>query len=514
MKSIARLVAPALVLPALLWSPPLAAQRGDVEKKAFEDREAGYRLKTPKDWAVTPVAPDARADGMAFQADPPEHGGPDRGHFRVVLATDQADFLDWVETILCAVAEKRVKLEDLKAELDEQQAAGAAQARHLRWLFGGVYADAWLIEHAPSKVGVIGTVAEADKYAKSWLAAFERSARSFEAFAPVVAAAGTGGNYADKLARARAEAERTAGWRVLPTPSQKFILTTSCDNQKFLNEVIDRLERSRKVFEEDYPPPADFAHVSIVRVCASEEDFHRYGGTDEGTMGWFNPDSTELVLFDAKEIDRNMSYAVMTHEAFHQYCHFLFGRSEAHRWFDEGHGDYYGGMKFDGQKPKITAHMPGGLDRQPVIREMLQLDTAKPLTEHLNFDHGQWQNQGPSNVACYAQSWSVVYMLRQGMLGNVNPKVWRKEYAQILPAYIETLRKGFEEAYRVERERRAKAGSQEGTNGEVIELDSSDLGGAVVKKIWKEAMDASWGKIDLVQFQEDWKLYVKKFLKD
>jgi len=235
-------------------------------------------------------------------------------------------------------------------------------------------------------------------------------------------------------------------------------------------------------------------------------------------MGWFNPGSTELVLYDAKEIDRNMSYAVMTHEAFHQYCHFLFGRSEAHRWFDEGHGDYYGGMKFDGQKPKITVHMPGGLDRPPVIREMLQLDTAKPLAEHLNYNHQQWQNQGPSNVACYAQSWSIVYMLRQGMLGNVNPKVWHKEYAQILPAYIDTLRKGFEQAYSAEREKRSKgkAGGQDTTSAgaDVIELDSSDLGPEVIKRIWKEAMDASWGKVDLTQFQEDWKLYVKKFLKD
>ena len=175
-------------------------------------------------------------------------------------------------------------------------------------------------------------------------------------------------------------------------------------------------------------------------------------------------------------------------------------------------------MKIDGQKARITAHMPSGLDRLPVIREMLQLDTAKPLVEHLNYDHASWQSQGPSNVSCYAQSWSIVYMLRQGMAGNVNSKVWKKEYAEILPAYITALNKGFQDAYREEREKRALAKSggnpANQTTATIEELDSDDLGPAVVKRIWTDAMSASWGKIDLTQFEADWKLYVKKFLKD
>jgi hypothetical protein len=107
-------------------------------------------------------------------------------------------------------------------------------------------------------------------------------------------------------------------------------------------------------------------------------------------------------------------------------------------------------------------------------------------------------------------------MLRQGMLGNVNSKVWHKEYASILPNYIETLRKGFAEAYAKERQKRGKPSADASETGaeKEVELDSSDLGEEVVKGIWKQAMDASWGKIDLNQFEEDWKLYVKKFLKD
>jgi hypothetical protein len=48
----------------------------------------------------------------------------------------------------------------------------------------------------------------------------------------------------------------------------------------------------------------------------------------------------------------------------------------------------------------------------------------------------------------------------------------------------------------------------------VLELDSDDLGEETVKRIWKEAMDAAFGPVDLERFERDWKLYVAKYLKD
>ncbi len=518
MRSMKPLSLAGLVLACAALAPNAFAQRGDIERRAFEDQVDGYRLKPPKGWDVVPVPPDERQLGLALQLDSRDGKDPLAGHFRVVVVDDEATFDGWCARLLQQTLREAVEFADEKPALDERELVAGLPAWHRRWLLHRVHLDTWLVERGPKKLGVLATVSDEDAYARSWLVTFERAARSLEVFEPRTVPRGAGSTYAEKLEAARLEAERTKGWHVVPTPSQDFILTTSSDNTKFIAEVIERLEKSRAVFELDYPPPADFSHVSIVRVCAGEEEFHRYGKTGGGVMGWFNPASTELVLFDAKDVDRNMSYAVMTHEAFHQYCHFLFGRSEAHRWFDEGHGDYYGGLKFEGNKAKITARMPGGLERLSGIREMIQLGTAVPLEKHLNFDHQQWQSQGwpESNTAGYEQSWSIVFMLRQGMLGNVNSKVWRKEYAEILPHYIDALRKGFELAYQEERDKRAQAAGQDGTqtNSAVIELDSDDLGEKTVARIWKEAMAASWGQIDLERFEQDWQLYVRKYLKD
>ena len=465
------------LLPAIsigwLAAPAASAQstRGGVENKAYEDAIGGYRLRPPKGWALVPVSPDDRESGLTCRMDPPNAGNPEGGRMRVVRVASDEELLAWVGRLF---AESGIEVPETFAEdppdLDESATIDKLPAHHRRWLVEAQFVDTWLVEREASRLGLIFMVAEEDRFASSWLLAFERSAESLELFEPrAFAGTGAGASYEDQLEYARAEAALTPGWRVVPTPSKKFILTTSSENQKFIEEVIDRLERSRQIYEEDYPPPAGFSHVSTVRLCDNAEEFHRYGGTGEGTMGWFNLASTELVLYDAKDVDRNMSYAVMTHEAFHQYCFFLFGRSEAHRWFDEGHGDYYGGIQFPGRgKPKVTDRMPGGLNRREGIKELITIGTYAPLEKHLNFDHGQWQTQGPENTSCYEQSWSIVYMLRQGMLGNVDSKVWRDEYAAILPNYIETLRQGFEDAYaeaqRTAEEEAAKNGARPPTD--------------------------------------------------
>ncbi|MCP5020773.1 MAG: hypothetical protein GY930_03260, partial [bacterium] len=339
----------------------------------------------------------------------------------------------------------------------------------------------------------------------------------------------------------------TGGWHAVATPSKRYIIKTDSDDKDFVAKAIARLEKSRDLFERDFPPKEPIKHVSIVRICSTEEVFHSYGNTGGGVGGWFSPATTELVLYDGKNRDRNATYAVMSHEAFHQYCHFLFQESEAHRWFDEGHGDYYGGAKMGRSKQapmKITPKMPAGFGRLGIIREMVRTTTYAPLEDHLNYSHQQWQTQGPSNVSCYAQSWSIIYMLRQGALGKVPKKVWKKEYKDIIPNYISVLNTEYAKAYaearekkrkdleRLEKTKRRKRGKKpkdepkdepkDGSKGfdDLIQamlddVKNGDLHISHEKKleIWKKAMDASWGPIDMIEFEENWTTYVKKHIK-
>lgn len=530
---------PLLLAGALALAAPALAQTAKLGKKHFTDEQNGYRFVYPNEWSVVPVAPDDLARGTICRMDGPdeitkvESGDRlrvdtslvvlelrddatrtaavegDRSTAEVLVRRDVGDVIDGLYHL--------EGFDPEKPDLDEQVGIKKLSARHRRWSASTsayrIVFDTWTFPfpEREADIALVFNVAEAN--GDKWLKVFERSAKTFEAIDVVERSTAAGKTYEDQLAYHADEASRTPGWRALPTPSKKFIVKTSSENRKFIDEVIERLESSRELFEQDFPPTEAFDHVSVVRICATEAEFHSYGGTGGGVAGWFNPSTTELVLYDAVETDRNASYAVMSHEAFHQYCHFLFGQSEAHRWFDEGHGDYYGGVKF-GRKAEVTPHMPGGLDRYPVIKEMVREGTYAPLEKHLNSSHGEWQNQGPSNVSCYGQSWSIIYMLRQGTLGKVPRKYWKDEYAEIIPSYVATLNAGFREAYDALRKSaldRAKAAGREPTPDE-LDFDRSDIPPSRKEEIWRKAMDASWGAIDLAQFEENWLGYIAKEL--
>jgi len=525
---------------SLLLALVALAAGADAQKlarKYFEDERNGFRVKPLSEFTIVPPRPEEEVRGMIAKMSGKElYILTEQGYG--VNYTPGLDILRFEDKLNKKEDEdenrsRSTKRKDLgeyldklykglkpdKPVLDEQKKIKKLMARHLRFeartpsLNIKQFVDVWTFELRDADIHLVYTIHE-DK-AKKYLKAFEKSAKTFSEIERKERAPSDDlSSYAAKLAYHQEDAERIPGWRALPVKSEKYIIKTSSDNRKFINEVISRLEASRKLYEKDFPPPPTFDYVSIVRVCGSEEEFHEYGNTSPGVAGWFNPGSTELVLFDAVNINRNMTYAVMSHEAFHQYCHFLFEQSEAHRWFDEGHGDYYGAVEFRGKKAKVTTKMPAGLDRLSVIKEMVRSQTYIPIEEHINYSHGEWQNQGPSRVSGYAQSWSIIYMLRQGTLGNLNKKIWKKEYGRIIPAYVETLYKGFADAYAEvlgEREKQAEEEERELTEEEK-KHGRQFLDPDKKREIWKKAIEASWGRVDVGEFEENWVTFVNDFL--
>ena len=519
---------------APVTTAPLAAAQK--KGRAFhQDDVWGYKFKPLSDYKAVPVqdrgtslvgqlaGPDVQVkfeDGVfsvAFsievlaltEANQEEAEEGEEG--RSVASRSRSDVYDYLKASVRGSLPK-------EPSVDEEVKVGKLKAHHRTWRYKRsgtewVY-DTWTFRQAHADVVLIYQWAGENKKIKKALKVFKQSAKTFALVERVAKlTVGKKSSYEDRLKAAQQECESNGDWHTVETPSKRYIVVTSSDDKKFIKLVIERLEKSRDIYERDFPPPADFDAVSIVRICGSEEEFHKYGNTGGGVAGWFSPQTAELVLYDAQATNRNGSYAVMTHEAFHQYCHYLFGEAEAHRWYDEGHGDYYGGLKLKGSRAKITEHMPGGLDRHPIIKEMVRTGTWKPLVEHLNYDHGQWQSQGPSNVSCYAQSWSIIYMLRQGALGNVKRKCWLPEYADVIPNYVSTLNA----AYAEEREKALKEFREtlDDPERELTEREETTAKFALRRKlpdIWKKAMDASWGQIDLDQFQEHWLLYVSDYL--
>ena len=520
---IASLASLILCTAGLVAEPVAAAAPQRLGKAPFEDALHGLRMRIPSRWPAQalPAGSDRVEVIQHFDSG-------DGAHLLVSLWSDPTDTEDDPHPVLSLpLAVNRVlaggslrrgigRKRWSKPLVDERVPLDDRELRHLQFRFPesddepcSWFVDAWVIPGGEEDIGIAYVFGGEDVRPPNRRVRklIEGTVASVERFEVIDLSEASG--YEQVLAYHRAEVAPLANWRIVETDSRKFLLKTSHDDAGFVEDVVERLEASRLLFEADFPPPEGFDAVSVVRLCSSDREFHQYGNTSRGVMGWFNPRSIELVLFDAQAVDRNMTYAVMTHEAFHQYCHFLFGEAEAHRWFDEGHGDYYGGVKWSARgKARVTARMPGGLDRLGAVRRMVREGSYQPLDHHLRANHREWRAGG---VDSYAQSWSLVYMLRQGMLGNVHRKVWRPEYAEILPSYVRTLKEEFARA-RTELDDETDGATEDG-EADPGDEDDDEVSEERKQEAWKAAIDASWGAIDLATFEDHWRLYVKKYLK-
>jgi hypothetical protein len=122
---------------------------------------------------------------------------------------------------------------------------------------------------------------------------------------------------------------------------------------------------------------------------------------------------------------------VLHHEAFHQYCYYYFGEVDAHRWYDEGHGDYFFGAELNSGRLEIGPN----LQRTETIRNAVREGKHVPLEKLVRFSHAEYYGSaGYSRSLCYAQGWSLIYFLKEATLK-------KPRWKEILPTYTMTLLK-------------------------------------------------------------------------
>jgi hypothetical protein len=538
-------------------APPLGAQKLDSKYREFP--AIGAEFKPLKDFSDVPVSEGMGSQGIIAQMDaergtfvPFEDGQRHeyRPSLKVVYYSPQGPTSEGgkeeekkvevrreAQDFVKAIYRGALRDDKLEAELSEVKASKkrvgerAEMVTKIKMNSGTdveIVFDVYTFVLGLDKIVFVWDYPAESKTRKKWGPVVEKSMKSFRltkdgASESDVSDVTSDSSYEDLLEYHRHDVEQTPGWRLVETPSKQYLIKTNEEDDKDIKEVILRLEASRQLYEKDFPPTEAITSVSVVRICATRGEFNTYGQTGGGVAGYFNPRSEELVLFFG-EGSKSMTLSVMAHEGFHQYCHFLFGRAEAHRWFDEGHGDYYGAWKMKGKKLIQEEDMKEGLARIPEIKEMMRNGKIKRLSEHIRADHQTWQTQGPSNVSCYAQSFALIYFLREGANGNIPRKYWKKEWASIIPNYMEALNKGFQEAYEeVRKEAQEKLDALD-------ELDPADVdeklreeaqdrvdnpwkyARADKEKIWDAAMQASWGQVDEKDLEAHWLEYIQKVL--
>jgi hypothetical protein len=290
--------------------------------------------------------------------------------------------------------------------------------------------------------------------------------------------AAVGNTPRDKVrARLQADMQKTPGWKMYET--DHYFIVSNNDDKDFIEELRGRLEAIHAFYEQDYPAakakelramgaslktgtgddaktneekkpeqpdlrklfddgidPQEKARCSVVRVCKDREQYHSYNGPP-GSAGYWNWVDQELVLYDAhKEGGKADTWAVLNHEAFHQYIFYFYGNISPHSWYNEGTGDFYSGYKYLNKKFVLGKF----LWRTDTIKQALQEKSFIPLKDFVAFTQPEYYgsnkfNAGPGQN--YAQGWSFIYFLRTGKKGGA--KNWDPKWDGILETYLKAL---------------------------------------------------------------------------
>lgn len=207
------------------------------------------------------------------------------------------------------------------------------------------------------------------------------------------------------------------------------------ESYKYARTMVEGLEQCRELYIQDYPPHDKMQQpYSVLRICDNYDEFMKYGNTPPGVVGWFNPGSKELVMFDDKTNlvggDKDAK-ATCFHEGWHQYSNSYFGDNvELHRWFDEGSGDFYGAHT---KKSKWSYESDKG--RYQSIRTQVARGNFIPLREIVSWNKDKFY--GPRAPDHYAQGYSLIDFLRRGpdKLGKRFDDSWKN----ILETYRKTM---------------------------------------------------------------------------
>ncbi len=273
------------------------------------------------------------------------------------------------------------------------------------------------------------------------------------------------------------------GWRAEDT--ENYIVVYSTKDQPLIRKMCLDIEFLRTQYGKYFPPVAPIQAVSTVRVCRDRDEYLAYGG-DADSLGYWHAAAGELVLYDAAKARKNVisddseTFEVLYHEAFHQFIHYSAGELAPHPWFNEGHGDFFGGAIVHGEVRAIEVNAR----RLEVIQAAIAKGKTLPWSEILRMEERAFMQDAS---LAYAQSWSMVYFLRLAPEAQSN-----RAWARVLPTYFDTLKRAFAEE---------KSGLPTDQVADRVALWQAGRAARM------KAFDAAFAGIDLEEIERAWKRY-------
>lgn len=503
-----RLVTIVLAASAPLAVPVVHAQAPKVGDYYEDNVDMGFKIKTPKDWELSPPSPSEKnlvgkwtpkfnwyvsvGNGeplflyywlVEFDNRPKPEGEkeeePEEGDV-IILSSRARDVKTWMKDheVTSGRGWRPMPDYDQPKELrglprDVKGTYALYEALHESDPDEKVYAYVAEFELEPNRtVAMIGEGPADPKKWRTYEKAFEKMAKSFKRVEVVeiegVTAVGASSPREQKRQQLLMDAAKSGDWQLYET--ENYFIISNNDDQDFLDELMERLEAIRDIYEVDYPfekarkienrratkdgdekdekekdddenrsvsasSAMEMSRTSVVRVCKNDIQYHQYGGPG-GSAGYWNWAEEELVIFDDKAGGgRDDTWSVLNHEAFHQYIFYFYGNISPHSWYNEGTGDFYAGYEYKFKKFKLTEFAW----RIRTIQQMIREGSYAPLKDFVTWTQQQYyggNDLGLGGGECYAQGWSLIYFLRTG---EKEARGWSKAWNKILDTYLDEL---------------------------------------------------------------------------
>lgn len=315
---------------------------------------------------------------------------------------------------------------------------------------------------------------------------FERVAKSFRFFSAAEVSAERARwerHYARSSLKHREErievaSELVDGWSIKDT-EHSMILYNGASDSPVLAQFARNLVAIRRRLAEDYPPDRPIDALSVVRICGNRGEYLTYGGSPS-TAGYFNAQTQELVLYDARTDrsepmpDDHPTMRTLYHEACHQFFFHTASALSPHSWFDEGTAEYYAGAVLEAGR--VTGIAP--LDaRGRHLASPTVLERLPPLGLLMEMSQDQFYADADVN---YSMAYGFARFLRTSRAARS-----RRAWQELPERYFLTLRT----TWRREAEQLALSGITAQRYGEAIDRSRA------------KALEAALERVDLAELE-------------
>jgi hypothetical protein len=228
------------------------------------------------------------------------------------------------------------------------------------------------------------------------------------------------------------------GWWHVHT--ENYIILSNLDGRSrtMIKQIQRDIERLRDVFAKLIPPTLEFTDVSVVRAFATPAEYEAYvPGELKWTSGVWIPNKRELVIRplsgDTSKDRKENVLRTVYHEAFHQYLHYAFDRTESSAWYNEGTAVFFQNAELGSSSLVTIMEDRQKASRLQTLANKNQLDVEGMLRmSYREFYDGNEETR----LHNYSLAWGLIYYLRKAAIVERH-----SNYAGILDSYSDAMRK-------------------------------------------------------------------------